>query len=48
MLDGRAISIQMIEGELQIEKLALTFGEETKLLDWSVTASPNAAAIKSI
>jgi uncharacterized protein (DUF608 family) len=47
-LDGRSVSVQMIEGELPIEKLALTLGAETRMLDWKVTARPGAAAIKSI
>jgi hypothetical protein len=47
-LDGRSVWVEMIEGELPIEKLALTVGSETRLLDWKVTARPNAAAIKSI
>jgi uncharacterized protein (DUF608 family) len=47
-LDGRSLSVQMIEGELPIEKLALTLGGETRLLDWKVTARTNAAAIKAI
>jgi hypothetical protein len=47
-LDERSVSIQMIEGELPIEKLALTVGGETRLLDWKVTARPNAAASKSV
>jgi hypothetical protein len=47
-LDGKSVSVQMIEGELSIEKLALTLGGETRMLDWKVTARPSAAAIKSI
>jgi uncharacterized protein (DUF608 family) len=47
-LNERSVSIQMIEGELPIEKLALTVGGETRLLDWKVTARPNAAASKSV
>ncbi|MGA3264315.1 MAG: GH116 family glycosyl hydrolase [Terracidiphilus sp.] len=47
-LDDRSVRVEMIEGELPIEKLALTVGGETRLLDWKVTARPNAAAIKSI
>jgi hypothetical protein len=47
-LDGRSVSIEMIEGELPIEKLALTVGVETRMLDWKVTARPGAPAIKSI
>ncbi len=38
----------MIEGELPIEKLALTVGGETKVLDWKVTARTNAAVMKSV
>jgi hypothetical protein len=38
----------MIEGELPIEKLALTVGAETRLLDWKVTARTSATAIKTI
>jgi hypothetical protein len=38
----------MTEGELAIEKLALTVEGETRLLDWKVTAGTNAAAIRSI
>jgi hypothetical protein len=38
----------MIEGELPIEKLALTVAGETRLLDWRVTARTNAAAIRTI
>jgi len=47
-LDSRSLTVQMIEGELAIEKLALTVGGETKLLDWKVTARTNAATVKSI
>jgi hypothetical protein len=38
----------MIEGELAIEKLALTLAGETRLLDWKVTAGTNAAATRLI
>ena len=38
----------MIEGELPIEKLALTLGGKTTLLDWKVTARTGAAAVRSI
>ncbi len=47
-LDGRSVKVEMIEGELPIEKLALTVGGETRLLDWKVTARTNAAAVKSV
>jgi hypothetical protein len=47
-LDGESVKVQMIEGELPIEKLALTVGGETRVIDWKVTARTNAAAVKSI
>jgi uncharacterized protein (DUF608 family) len=47
-LDNTSVSIHLIEGELPVEKLALTVGAETRLLDWRVTIQPNTAAIKSI
>jgi hypothetical protein len=47
-LDDRSVSIQMIEGELPIEKLVLTVGGEARVLEWKVTVSPSAAAAKSI
>jgi hypothetical protein len=47
-LDGRAVRVEMIEGELPIEKLALTVGGETRMLDWKVTARTNAAAVKTV
>ena len=47
-LDGQSVSVEMIEGELPIEKLALTLGGKTTLLDWKVTARTGAAAVRSI
>ncbi len=47
-LDSRSVSVEMIEGELPIEKLALTLGGETRLLDWKATARTNAAATRAI
>jgi len=47
-LDDRGVSVEMIEGELPIEKLALTLGGKTRLVDWKVTARANAAAIRAI
>jgi hypothetical protein len=47
-LDARSVSVEMIEGELPIEKLALTLEGETRLLDWKVTARTNAAFVKSV
>jgi uncharacterized protein (DUF608 family) len=47
-LDGQSVKVEMIEGELPIEKLALTLGGETRLLDWKVTARTGAAVSRSI
>ena len=47
-LDGRIVTVRMIEGELPVEKLVLTVGTETTSHDWRITARPNAAASKSI
>jgi hypothetical protein len=38
----------MVEGELPIEKLVLTIGAETELIDWKVTLRPDGIAIKPI
>jgi hypothetical protein len=47
-LDERNVSIQMIEGELPIEKLVLTVRGETRLLDWKVTVRQASTVRKSI
>lgn len=47
-LDDRNIGISVIEGELQLEKLALTRAGETKTLDWNVKIWPNHNVIKAI
>jgi hypothetical protein len=47
-LDDRSISIQMIEGELPVEKLVLAVGADTRLLHWKIMARPNATATKLV
>jgi uncharacterized protein (DUF608 family) len=47
-LDGRSVTVKMIEGELAIEKLHLTDGEATRVLEWKATAHPNAPVTKSL
>jgi uncharacterized protein (DUF608 family) len=47
-LDDRSVKVQLIEGELPIEKLALTVGAKTRVLDWKVAVRPNATATKFI
>ena len=45
-LDGRRLRIRILEGELHLEKLVLTEGTQTKILDWKTTARPDLQAIK--
>jgi len=45
-LDGRRLRIRILEGELHLEKLVLTEGTETNILDWKTTARPDSPAIK--
>lgn len=47
-LDDRSVSIRMIEGGLPLEKLVLTVGAGTRVLDWNITIRPNTTATKSI
>ncbi len=47
-LDGRTLRIQIIEGELPLEKIVLTEHGLTHTLDWKTTVRPNAAASKSL
>jgi hypothetical protein len=46
--DGHTVTVNMIEGELAIEKLQFTDAEGTRALDWKVTARPNTPATKSL
>jgi len=47
-LDHQSVQIQMLEGQLLVEKLVLTDRAQAKSLDWSITAKPNAPAIKNL
>jgi len=47
-LDDRTMRIQMIEGQLLIEKLALTQETQTRVLDWKTTARPESIAVKTL
>jgi len=47
-LDGRNLTVKVIEGELPIEKLVLTDADGAHSVDWKTTARPNAPATKSI
>jgi hypothetical protein len=48
VLDARSLTIQVLEGELVVEKLVLTDGPQTKILEWKSTARPGAPAIKTL
>jgi uncharacterized protein (DUF608 family) len=47
-LDAHNITVQIIEGELPVEKLVLVRGGETHTADWKVTVRANHNAIKAI
>lgn len=47
-LDKRSLLIQMIEGELPLEKIVLTDRTQTRTLAWKTTVRPGAPAIKNL
>ncbi len=48
-VDGHNVSVNMIEGELAIEKLLFTDSDgSTRTIGWKTTARPNAPATKSV
>ena len=47
-LDGRNLTVNMIEGELAIDRLQFTDGDGTRGIDWKTTAHPNSPATKSV
>jgi len=47
-LDNESVSVEVIEGALQLEKLILTVGVETKTFEWKITAGTKAPAKLSI
>ena len=48
VLDRGSLRIQMIEGELALEKLVLTDPKPIRTLDWKITVRQGSAAIKNI
>ena len=48
LLGSGSIRIDVVEGELHVEKLVLTEGVGIRTLDWSATARPGTAAIKHL
>ncbi len=47
-LDARSLRVQMLEGELLLEKLVLADGAQSKTLEWKTTVRPDAPAIKPV
>ena len=47
-LEAKNIRIQMVEGELPLEKLVLTDGAQHKVLEWKTTIRPDAVALKPL
>jgi uncharacterized protein (DUF608 family) len=47
-LDARTLRIQLLEGELPLEKLVLHDGKQARSMDWKITARPDAPAIKTL
>jgi hypothetical protein len=48
VLEAHAIHIQLIEGELQLEKLVLSDGAQTKTLEWKTTVRVGEAVSRSM
>ena len=48
VLDSHTLSIQLIEGELPLEKLVLTEGTQTRTLEWKTTVRSGAHAVKNL
>jgi uncharacterized protein (DUF608 family) len=45
-LDGRSLRVQVLEGELQLERLVLNGGAQPRTLDWKTTIRPDSPAVK--
>jgi hypothetical protein len=48
VLDASSVRVEVVEGELNVDKLVLTEGSQTQILDWKTTARPDAPTIKNI
>jgi len=47
-LDHRSLRIDVIEGELPVEKLILSDGTNHPMIDWKTTARPGSPAVKNL
>jgi uncharacterized protein (DUF608 family) len=45
-LDGRSLRVQVLEGELQLERLVLNGAAQPRTLDWKTTIRPDSPAVK--
>jgi uncharacterized protein (DUF608 family) len=48
VLDSRSIRVDVVEGQLTVEKLVLTQDAKTRTLDWSATSHPGTPAIREL
>ena len=46
--EGHTVTVNLIEGELAIEKLRFTDAEGTRALDWKITAKPGLPTVRAI
>lgn len=47
-LDRRSLRIDIIEGELSVERVSLTMGSKTQTIEWKTTTRPGSPAIKDL
>ena len=47
-LEGHNVTVKIIEGQLEIEKLQFTDGDGTHSVDWKMTVKPGTPATKSV
>ncbi len=48
VLDHGGFRIELVEGELSLEKLVLAEGGKTRSLEWKTVVQPNSAAVKKL
>ena len=48
VLEAKALRIELIEGELTLERLVLTEGAQTRTMEWKTTVRPEAVGIKTL
>jgi uncharacterized protein (DUF608 family) len=47
-LEARNLRVQVLEGELQVEKLVLTEGTQPRMMEWKTTIRPDSVAVKPL